>query len=308
MMARWLRFLLVILAASLAIGLGVTGCSTRETPNENTPRPRIISHSPAITEILLYLGYGDHLVGVTNWCDLPEGLDVPRIGDAKGIRTEAALTAQPDLVLTQSDPSLFAPLKNAMPDLDVQQIELENLADIEAAMIHIAARIEGIEAETVVNTRYESSTATAAITRFLLALTNASRDIPELQRPKVMFISGWQQPTVAGPGTYIGDLIDLVGGRNVGEQIPGSQRWRKAGIESIIRVQPDILIVHAAQDEVDQARAFWTSGNLPIMLPAARNDCVFIVTDNAWQRPSPGILTLLKPLNDLVDAYWSPAE
>ncbi len=44
---------------------------------------RVVSLSPAVTEILSELGFAGKLVGVSSYCDYPEGIDKPAFGSAE---------------------------------------------------------------------------------------------------------------------------------------------------------------------------------------------------------------------------------
>jgi iron complex transport system substrate-binding protein len=293
-----LRVLAPLLTAVL-----LTACASRE-PAEDVPRPRIISHTPAITEMLIDMDYGEHLVGVSNWCDLPPGRDIPRVADANGVRLEAAMAVRPDLLLTQSAPSSFEQLKDRLPQMKILRLQLESLEDVEQTMIRLVEVVEGVDARQALQNSSDPTSGIEAIIAWKTALDETARDVPLNQRPNVLFISGWQQPVVAGPGTFIGDLIAHVGGTNAGETIPGTQLWRKAKVESIIRAQPDVLIIKTTPEEVGKARAFWTSERFRSLLPASRNGRVFVVTDNTWLRPSPKLKDIMQPLREMVGSFW----
>ncbi|MBS3822090.1 MAG: ABC transporter substrate-binding protein [Planctomycetes bacterium] len=294
----------------LATGLTallLTACASRE-PVENVPRPRIISHTPAITEMLIDMGYGEHLVGVSNWCDLPPGRDIPRVADANGVRLEAALAVRPDLLLTQSAPASFEQLKSRLPQMEILRLQLETLEDIEQAMVRLVEVVEGVDARQAFENSSDPTRGMKAIIAWKTALDETARDVPLNQRPNVLFISGWRQPVVAGPETFIGDLIAHVGGTNAGEAIPGTQRWRKAQVESIIRAQPDVLIIKTTPEKVGKAREFWTSQRFRALLPAARNDRVFAVSNDAWLRPSPTLKDMMQPLRTMVGSVWASGD
>lgn len=119
----------ILLAASLALGL--TACSNNDLPefdysseiesseelDPNFPaevdgfvihqKPeRIISLSPAITEILCELGYEDRLVGVTDFCSYPESVEaLPSVGTVLLLDTEKIEELKPDLVIMQAPPT-----------------------------------------------------------------------------------------------------------------------------------------------------------------------------------------------------------
>ncbi|MDP7552782.1 MAG: helical backbone metal receptor, partial [Nitrospinaceae bacterium] len=65
---------------------------------------RVISTSPAITEILFALGAGDRVVGVTDFCSYPESAcRLPSIGGTLNPSSEAWIGLKPDLIIHQAD-------------------------------------------------------------------------------------------------------------------------------------------------------------------------------------------------------------
>jgi ABC-type hemin transport system substrate-binding protein len=71
----------------------------------STPARRIVSLSPASTELLFALGAGDRVVGRTTWCDYPpEARRVPSVGDGLNPNLEAILALRPDLVVLYRSP------------------------------------------------------------------------------------------------------------------------------------------------------------------------------------------------------------
>src|SRR6266446_2487189 len=65
-----------------------------------TPARRIVSLSPAITELLYALGAGDRVVGRTTWCDYPPDVRaVVSVGDGLNPNLEAIVARRPDLVV-----------------------------------------------------------------------------------------------------------------------------------------------------------------------------------------------------------------
>ena len=75
------------------------GCD-EQAPDTDTPHPRLITYSPAITQMVFDMGLGDHVVGITKFCRLPEGQSRPVVGDNLNIRIEPILSVQPDLILS----------------------------------------------------------------------------------------------------------------------------------------------------------------------------------------------------------------
>jgi iron complex transport system substrate-binding protein len=103
---------------------GCTGDSRR------APHPRIVSYSPAVTDIVYDLGLGEHLVGVTSWCILPAGQSKPIVGGETRPNTEAILGLGPDLIFIQQDPSSFNALRAQDPRVRVISVKTDSLAGI----------------------------------------------------------------------------------------------------------------------------------------------------------------------------------
>ena len=64
---------------------------------------RIISLSPAITEMVFMLDEGDKLVGISDFCHYPEATDtMNRVGGMQNINVESLMALNPDVVLIGS--------------------------------------------------------------------------------------------------------------------------------------------------------------------------------------------------------------
>ena len=64
---------------------------------------RVVSLSPAVTEILFALGAQDLLVGRTDFCVYPDAaMDIPSIGGISNLNIESILALKPDLVISGS--------------------------------------------------------------------------------------------------------------------------------------------------------------------------------------------------------------
>lgn len=284
------------IALILPIMAWTIGCQKDKQANDNAPHPRIISHSPAITQIIFDLGLGDHLVGVTNWCDLPADekyANISRIGDAHGIRTEMAILARPDIIFTQDDPSERGRFNNVlqyMPDVKIVYMSIESLDDIFQAVEKIGQSTDRkVAAEKLTKKMREK----------LETLKPRNNSSPPAKKLRVLFSSSHQSPMVAGNGTYIADFFALAGAENAGEDIPGKMLWRKSKVENIIVARPDVLIIFAIAGQEDQVRNFWLSKK---DIPAAKTGRVFVVTDARWLRPNAQFIELAEELRKMLDA------
>src|SRR5690348_2075165 len=63
---------------------------------------RVVSLVPSLTEAIAATRR-DVLVGATDWCSHPAGLDVARVGGTKWPRVDAVLALEPDLVVANAE-------------------------------------------------------------------------------------------------------------------------------------------------------------------------------------------------------------
>jgi iron complex transport system permease protein len=262
---------------------------SRAIPRPEAPRPRIVSFSPALTRIIFDMGLGDHVVGVTRLCRLPEDVERVRLGDAYTINAELILSAAPDLILAQTSPDKFRGVVDVDPAVRVVQIKLETLADISAAVEQIGMLTgRGEQAEK-------------ARAEFLAALEAVRARVAGRPRPRVIFVIGTDRPIAAGAGNFVADLIETAGGVNAGADIPGRTRWRRTTAEAIVDAAPDILICQNLEKAgSEQVGAYWLKWQ---DLPAARNRRVYVVDAADWSIPS----TRLAELADRLAQVIQPA-
>lgn len=64
---------------------------------------KIISLSPAVTEIICELGFKDKLVGISDYCDFPSGLNAEKVGSTENPNIDAIVKLKPDIVFTLSE-------------------------------------------------------------------------------------------------------------------------------------------------------------------------------------------------------------
>lgn len=65
---------------------------------------RVVSLVPSVTDSLLELGAGQHLVGVTDYCRLPEGFEgVARVGGTRKPEVDRIRELKPDLVIANQE-------------------------------------------------------------------------------------------------------------------------------------------------------------------------------------------------------------
>ena len=222
--------------------------------------PRIISFSPAMTQILFDMNLGHHVVGVTRLCHLPDGIQRPRLGDAEGINAEDILSFSPDVILTQfSSPSAFDRVVQADPHVQVVHMPIERLADVLTAVDRIG---------DLVGQPDLAEATQASMTARLDAVRASVQGQPPL---RMLFVIGTGRPLASRGDTFVSDLIEVVGGVNAGADLPGVNRWSPTDIDSIVAVAPDVIICQSDRASTESAREYWLQwSGLPAAPPISQ--------------------------------------
>ncbi len=268
----------------LALALVGAGCD-RPAARPGAESPRIVSHSPALTRILIDLGLSKHIVGVTRYCPPVPDANVPAVGDLARVNTEAILATEPDVVLIQQKREDFDLLSKVRPDVRIEHFQIDRLEDIPAAVRRIG-RLVG-----------KPTASLEAVKEFGRKLSSVRASVADRGRPAVLFVMGTTRPSVHAEGSFVDDLITVAGGTNAAERVPGNQAWRKATLETIAAAAPDVLIVQSSPGKADAAREYWSRWK---QIPAVAQGRLHVVTDDAWMTPSLKLADLAGDLADMI--------
>lgn len=203
-----------------------------------TKKPlRIISLAPKNTEILFAMGLGDQIVGNTTYCNYPPAAkDKEKIGgfSARAISLEKVIALKPDVVLAAGD--LHRSLINELERLEIPVLALdaESLDDL-CDEFELLGR--------VTQTEQVATTLATDLRQRIAAVKSIAAKIPEAERATVLYVA-WDEPlTVAGPTSYIGQLISFCGARNVVGDT--SARFPQVSQEVLLARNPTVIIAPA---------------------------------------------------------------
>lgn len=217
----------------------LSGCR-EEGPKSlpSAPGMRIVCLSPAVTDLLLALNLGDRIVGRDTWEEqLPD--DVPRVGDLMSVNLEAVLAVDPtDVVLQAGKMGIPARLEEIARDRGWKLINLQidGLPDIRSAITTLAAQLsfEGEPGARAAATQR----AVALIREIDEALVPMDSEVTERLGP-IMLLYATQPPSAFGPGSYVGDILESLGGHNA----LGGGAWQELDLERVGAANPWALIV-----------------------------------------------------------------
>lgn len=204
---------------------------------------RVVSLSPAVTEIIYALGAQDILVGRTDFCEYPpEAQDIPSIGGISNLNIEKILSLDPDLVISGS--MVGKKVTDQMDQMGVPMVCVIEKPRFEALYDNIAAigKLVGKEKEAdslnrVLFCDLRNLQEADAIEESLQDSTHST----QAAVPSVYYVVGFGAGGnfTAGGNTFINDIIRMAGGRNIAEDIDG---WSYS-LEALVKEDPDYIIV-----------------------------------------------------------------
>jgi iron complex transport system substrate-binding protein len=174
------------------------------------PATRVLSLVPSVTQTLDRMGASDLLVGRTDYDTLSAVEDLPSVGGGLGPNLEILRTLEPQVVITfagESDPRTSRGLAALeIPEIAVRPDRLEDVPAIVEMMGLLTGR--RAEADSLVQTMDAE----------LNAVRAAVEDLPPV---RAVYLLGGSPPLAAAAGTFISDLMELAGGRNVLRDLDG---------------------------------------------------------------------------------------
>lgn len=168
------------------------------------PPERLVSLVPSATDLLRELGAEDRLVGRTDFDTASALAELPSVGGGLEPDMERLVALEPDLVVrfdAESDPRTPARLDDAgVPHVAVRP---DGVSDIEEMVLLLG---------TVAGRPERAHRLWEEIRADLDAVRTSA---PEGQAPRVAFLLGDDPPMAAGPATFLDDLLEVAGARNV---------------------------------------------------------------------------------------------
>jgi iron complex transport system substrate-binding protein len=256
-------------------------------------RHRIVCLTPSSTELVAALGAAGEIVGVDKYSSYPDEVaHLPRVGDFLSPDMEAILALHPDIaVLDAVQDKVAAKLQAA--GITAVSLEMQTVEDVRKGLVRLGSAIgRATEAEQ-------------ALARLDAALQSAG-DLAARRRaagskaPRVLFVVDRQAGSLAGlvaagPGTYLDELLTLLGAQNV--LMYSSVRYSNLSAEDVITFAPDIILDAAHTEDAARAVADWQALS---SVPAVAAGRVHVLADPAVIAPGPRLGAVLARLAPLI--------
>lgn len=229
---------------------------------------RIISLSPAITEIIYAMDLQKYLVGASSFSDYPEeAKKIPTVGSYISPSIEKIVRLNPThvLIFKEGDPSIGQSLKNA--NINFIVLDSRNLSDFESMIQKLGSTFNVEKKSQVVLNLWKSQWAML-------------ETLPKVKK-SIMIQVDHNPIFVAGGDTFISKSFERCGLKNTFSNLNG---YKKIQLESVLNRTPDLILIVGMLSQADsfiQAQDFWNKN------PITKKSSVVKGDGDALSRLSP---------------------
>lgn len=205
----------------------ITDFAGRNVTLQKQPQ-RIVSLSPAITEILYSMGYGDKVVAVTEETTYPEDTrQKPKVGRYADIDIDAVKKASPDIIFASK--YTYKSMAESLGEMNIPVVYAE------------AETYNGIfDSIKMIGKIFKEEKKASELSDSIKQKVSQIRNGESSQRPNVLYIQSLEPLYVAGSDTLINDEIWLSGGANVAQDVDGYGEEDKT---VLLNKRVDIIVI-----------------------------------------------------------------
>lgn len=297
--------ILTLIATIMIVMLAVVGCGQKETVVKDREGndfkvpakvDRIISTAPSNTEVLVELGLADKLVAVDKY-----SADIP--GLPKGIELIDFSNPDPEAIVALDPDMIIASGHNKTGNSE-DPFKVVKEAGISVAYIPSSDSIQGIYDDImfIADITKTKDKGQKIVDNMKLQVAEIEKIRKTIKGKKTVYFEIGPAPNLYsfGNGTFLNEMIELVGGENIFKDQNG---WISPSAESVIEKNPDVIItnVNYVPDAVKEIknREGWEN------IAAVKNGQVYLVDANASSRPSQNVVKALQQMAEYInpDAY-----
>jgi iron complex transport system substrate-binding protein len=255
------------------------------------PPKRIVALAPSAAEILFALGAADRVVAVSDFAaDLPEARGKAKTGGFTP-DLERIVTLAPDLVVASRDGTDRASFEA------LQRLGLRVLATNGSSLDGVLEDVRAV-GEAIGERERALRFVDDARRRMAVAEARArARRLAGSAAISVLVVIWPDPPVVAGPSTFIGDLLKRALLVNVVS--PSAGEWPRVSYETLAAWNPDVLLRPTTAENADVFSRAFLPGSRWSLVPAVREGRLVTLPGNWIERPGPRLLDALERLVDL---------
>ncbi|MBR4919343.1 MAG: ABC transporter substrate-binding protein [Bacteroidales bacterium] len=253
---------------------------------------RIVSISPAITEVMFLVGAQNKLVGISDFCVYPpETEKIAKIGGMHNINFEVLLSLHPDVVLIGSmisQKDVDAIEKMGIPVICiVEETSMEGMAD----MMEVIGRITQCE---------EKAKTEASKWREEVKAMRQENAQDSVTKKKVYYVVGFGDAGdfTAPKNTHINEIIELAGCENVGKKLSS---WNISR-EVLFKANPDIILIRKEDKDAFCSQHPYT------LLKAVKENRVYPIESGWIDIVSPRNIKAVEMIRNIKNNYPANGE
>jgi iron complex transport system substrate-binding protein len=254
---------------------------------------KIVSLTPATTEILFAIGAGDRVVATDDGSDYPdEAVSLPDVATFSSVDVEKVVALEPDLVLAGGLGFTPADAITRLRDLDLPVI------------VVYAPSVDGVYKDiemigTATGTAEAATTLTADMKSDMQSVNGAVSS--QSPKPRVLYEVGYDDTTGAiyapADDSFVAEMVTLAGADTI---TTGDPNTYEISLEALIAKDPELIVLgtnpfYSPTPDSVAARPGWDA------LTAVRDGDIRPVRDIEITRPGP---RLPIGLRNLVQVIW----
>jgi iron complex transport system substrate-binding protein len=259
-----------------------------------TPQ-RLISSMPSITEMLFALDLDDRIVGVTTNCNYPpQALNKEKVGGFF-LNLEKVVSLKPDLIVMFTGAQDRDIKKFKDFGLPVYEVNVKSVEEVMDTLLDLG-KITGKQkqAEMVVEQMRRRIENISALNPSLLDVLKFWET--ENTKHKALVMVGYNPLIVAGPATFVDDILKVSGLENVAEEAKAA--YPQYSFEKLLTENPKYIIIPQGVVTKEQIEkdGRWQS------LEAVRKGRILFINPDILSRPGPrvveAIVTIVRFVHD----------
>jgi iron complex transport system substrate-binding protein len=206
------------------------------------PPQRIVTLLPSLTETVCALGGCARVVGTDRYSNAPpQVIALPKLGGIDDVQIERIVALKPDVVL--APPSSRALDRLEALGLKVMVIDANTHADVRRSLATVAQLLGAPQQAEVVWAQIQTQ------------LAQAQARVPAAWRGQRVYFEVESSPYAAGPSSFIGQTLVLLGMANI--VTPELGPFPKLNPEYVVRAQPAVVMAAARNLRTMRSRPGW---------------------------------------------------
>ncbi|HFF8524770.1 vitamin B12 ABC transporter substrate-binding protein BtuF [Providencia vermicola] len=212
------------------------------------PKQRVVSLSPANTELAYAAGLGDNLIAVSAYSDYPEqAKKLEQVSDWQGVNVERIIALNPDLILAW---------RGGNPQRPLDQLASFGIPIIYFDPQTIDGVIDAVNELSQYSPRPELAQQNISAMRAKLTPYRNQKK-SDLKTKKIFIQLGTQPLFSTGKHTLQNDVVTFCGGENIFAN--SAVQWPQISREQVLTRNPDVIVMTGSIEQEKVVRNFWQS-------------------------------------------------